>query len=374
MKFVSPLLKRAVYPLLHRSGYFSRYADAGTLSVVTYHGVLPAGYKVSDTLLDGGWVTADSFRGQLGLLRSRYNVVAPELVRRWCKGEAALPERAVLLTCDDGMANAVIEMLPILQAEKVPCLFFVTAESLSKSPAMLWYEELYLTLLAAPEGPLDGHFSGVPVKGILSNSVRQRHRFWWTLVATASQCEAESRLGIAKALRAHFKMAPDWSLQYLDRQAARFRLLLPNEIRCLLAGGMAIGSHTTSHPKLSQLPAGLACKEISESRCQLEKSLATPVWSIAYPFGGVDSVSSRELQMVENAGYDCAFTNFGGGFVPAISRFDIPRMHVTFDMSLAEFEAHLSGFHENLRRRFGNVEKIPLAPAPENSVGSAPCD
>ena len=41
--------------------------------------------------------------------------------------------------------------------------------------------------------------------------------------------------------------------------------------------------------------------------------------------------------MVENAGYDCAFTNFGGGFVPAISRFDIPRMHVTFDMSLPEF-------------------------------------
>ena len=78
--------------------------------------------------------------------------------------------------------------------------------------------------------------------------------------------------------------------------------------------------------------------------------------------------------MVENAGYDCAFTNFGGGFVPAMSRFDIPRMHVTFDMSLSEFEAHLSGFHENLRRRFGNVEKIPLAPASENSVGSAPSD
>ena len=66
--------------------------------------------------------------------------------------------------------------------------------------------------------------------------------------------------------------------------------------------------------------------------------------------------------MVEKAGYDCAFTNFGGGFVPVESRFGIPRMHVTLDMSLSEFEAHLCGLHEGLRRRFGYVEKIPPAP------------
>src|ERR1700675_4882811 len=210
MKFVSPLLKRAVYPLLHWSGYFSRYARRGTLSVVTYHGVLPSGYRVTDPLLDGGWVMAESFRRQLRLLRSRYNVVTPEQVRLWCRGDGVLPERAVLLTCDDGLANATLEMLPILRDEKVSCLFFVTAASLSGSPAMLWYEELYLTLLAAPEGPVAENFYGIRVKGRLGSSVRQRHRFWWALVASMSRCDAESRLAFAKTLRAHFTIAPAW--------------------------------------------------------------------------------------------------------------------------------------------------------------------
>ena len=98
-----------VYPILSRSGYLHRYAERNQLSVVTYHGVLPAGYKVMDPQLDGSWVTPDGFRRQLRLLRSRYNAVSPSQVRLWCKGEGALPPRAVLLTCDDGLANAVAE-------------------------------------------------------------------------------------------------------------------------------------------------------------------------------------------------------------------------------------------------------------------------
>jgi peptidoglycan/xylan/chitin deacetylase (PgdA/CDA1 family) len=358
MKFVSPLLKQVVYPVLHRSGYFAHHARTGTLSVVTYHGVLPAGYEVADPSLDGGWVTAESFRRQLHLLSSRYNVVSPEQVRLWCRGEVSLPPRAVLVTCDDGLANAVSDMLPILREEGFSCLFFVTAESLSKSPAMLWYEELHLTLLTAPDGPLEGNFCGVAVKSQLGSSVPQRRSVWRNLVSTLSECDASARLGIAKAIRVHFNMQSDWHLRYVDVRASRFRLLMPDEIKQLLAGGMSIGSHTISHPKLSRLPADSAWKEISESRCELERTLGIPVWSIAYPFGGCDSVSGRELQMAERAGYDCAFTNVGGGFGQEMPRFGIPRVHVTLDMRLPEFEAHLCGLHEGLRRRFGHAAQI----------------
>src|SRR5262249_55942278 len=134
-----------------------------------------------------------------------------------------------------------------------------------------------------------------------------------------------------------------------------------SEIRQLLDAGMSVGSHTVSHPKLSKMPADDAWIEISRSRDDLESRLGAPIWSIAYPFGGTDSVSLRELQMAEQAGYDCAFTNFGGGFGPKRSRFGIPRMHVTLDMNLAEFEAHVSGLHESLRRFVGHVEQVPFA-------------
>jgi len=370
MKFVSPLLKRIIYPALHLSGAFPRFARDGELSVVTYHGVLPEGYHVTDPLLDGGWVTAQSFRKQLQLLRCRYHVVSPEQVRLWSRREAPLPERAVLLTCDDGLANASINMLPILREEKIPCLFFVTSESLCDSPAMLWYEELYLTFQSAPEGQLHGKFSGVDIRVDLNSDIRQRHGYWWGLVATLSTTDAASRLGCARAIREHFGMPADWHLDYVERQGPRFRLLVPGEVRQLLDGGMSIGSHTVSHPKLSLLPSAAAWMEISQSRVQLEQGLGISIWSIAYPFGGTDSVSRRELRMAERAGYDCAFVNFGGGFRNETERFGIRRLHVTLDMTLAEFEAHLCGLHEGLRRGFGHAERIPVGSDDETGPGT----
>ncbi len=361
MRLVSSVLKRMVYPILSRSGYLHRYAERGQLSVVTYHGVLPAGYKVMDPQLDGSWVTPEGFRQQLRLLRSRYNVVSPSQVRLWCKGERALPPRAVLLTCDDGLANAVTDMLPILQEEGLTCLFFVTSRSLAEEPSMLWYEELYLTLVDVPEGIFEGTFCGVPVKTSFDSSLRQRTSSWYGMVEMLSSRDAQVRLGFACAIREKLGFPQDWSLRYFKESASRFRLLALPEIRQLLAVGMEIGSHTISHPKLSQLPAESSWREIAESRRDLENALGVPVWAIAYPFGGTDSVSDREMQTAEKAGYDCAFVNFGGRFRNNTSWFGIPRVHISLDTTVPEFEAHVSGLHEDLRRRFGRTEQIPSA-------------
>ena len=55
------------------------------------------------------------------------------------------------MSCDDGLLNHVTSMLPILLEEQLKCIFFVTGASLSEAPAMLWYTELYLMLMAAAE-------------------------------------------------------------------------------------------------------------------------------------------------------------------------------------------------------------------------------
>jgi hypothetical protein len=64
------------------------------------------------------------------------------------------------------------------------------------------------------------------------------------------------------------------------------------------------------------------------------------------------SVTERELEMAERAGFTCAFLNIGGGFGAAMPRFALPRVHVTGAMNLGEFEAHVSGFYRSLRQRF----------------------
>ncbi len=363
MRVVSPLLKRVVYPSLARAGVFRRSAANG-LSIVTYHGVLPEGYRVIDSVFDGSLATATAFREQLRLLRANYNVISSEKVLAWCEGESELPPRAVLVTCDDGLVNVVTDMLPILREEKVPCLFFVIGPSADDDARMLWYEELYLMVMAAREGPFSIELGGVEIAGMIRTRW-QRGDLCRNLMKVLKKCDHEGHIRFLSAVRSKLGFSDQFAFECTADPAAykRFRLLRPADLQTLLSAGMSIGAHTLSHPSLSQLPEDRAWFEISESKNRLEKTMGHAVWAFAYPFGSSDSVSVREFRMAQEAGYKAAFLNVGGGFGAELPRYALPRVHVTGQMTLPEFEAHVSGFYRSLRKQFGRQDQVVTLPA-----------
>ena len=155
MLVVSPLLKRVVYPALHHTGCLDRVTPSAGYAVVNYHGMLPAGASTGDLPLDGTLVHPEAFRQQLQFLKTHYHVIHPEEFRASIEERKPLPSRSVLLTCDDGLVNALTEMLPVLQSENVSCLFFVTAASCCDQPGMLWFQELYQLMRINPLIGLD---------------------------------------------------------------------------------------------------------------------------------------------------------------------------------------------------------------------------
>lgn len=349
MIVVSPILKHVVYPALANSGYLRRRAHGGELCVLTYHGILPHGYESFDSQLDGGLVTAQNFRSQIRLLKEIYKIVTPEEVRRWLMGEQELPGGAVLITCDDGLRNALTDMAPILSEEEVSCLFFVTAAPVLANCQVMWYQELFLLLLDAPAGPFTIEALGLNFD---LNSRQQRRAAWRILLNKLSPCEHRERKRVIEGLRIQFGLPPTFGRDRNDDPYfRRFSLLNTGDMQLLVAMGMSIGSHTLSHSNLSGQSSELAWQEICESRKALEDAIATPVWALAYPFGDPASVTNRETQMAEQAGYECAFMNVGGGFGASLPRFALPRVHVTGNMNLSEFEAHVSGFYRDFRSR-----------------------
>ena len=359
MRLVSPFLKHILYPCLAKSGYLRRNAAAGPV-VVTYHGILPAGYKGIDSALDGALVSAESFRQQLHLLQARYNIISPEQFLLWCESKQALPQRSVLLTCDDGLQNTLTDLLPVLQELGLSCLFFVTGASLGEQASILWYEELYLLMLAAGSSfTLNLNDAGIRISVA---TPQQKRSGWWELVKKLSQFNRDKRKEILERIREQLGIPADWISKYVDDPilARRFLMLNPPGLRRLSAAGMCIGAHSLSHPVLSQAPEELAWSEISESRSNLERGLGRLIWALAYPFGDAGSVTQRELEMAERAGFKCAFLNFGGGLGAANPRFALPRIHVTANMSIAEFEAHVSGFHQSLRQHFSSDANEPV--------------
>lgn len=346
MRVLSAILRQLLYPALSKAGYFSSRAVA---SVLTYHGVLPHGYRVTDSFLDNTLITIESFRAQLRTLKRHYNVISPEQFRQWLCG-SDLPERAVLLTCDDGLLNN-LTMADVLREEGLQCLFFVTGSSLDDAPQMLWYIELYLMLMEGRARNSGVLWSGMQVPAIDAEP-RKRRSQWLSLMSSLSAFDAKRRAEFLCEAIQWWGLAPGWKTRYLDDPVLRqrFQLLATADIRQLVASGMTIGAHTLSHPELSRQADESARREIIGCRRELESCTGRAVWSLAYPFGTSAAVGDREIQLAKEAEYECAFMNISGPLA-ATTKFALPRVHVTADMSLSVFEAHASGFHENLRRR-----------------------
>ena len=115
---------------------------------------------------------------------------------------------------------------------------------------------------------------------------------------------------------------------------------------------MCIGAHTLSHSKLSRMSDELAFGEIQQSRRVLAQALGKGVWAFAYPFGDPSAVAAREIAFAEQCGFTCAFLNVEARPEYDRSLFTLPRVHVTRDVSLAEIDARVSGFHGSLRQWF----------------------
>jgi len=349
MRVISPFVKHVLYPGLSRTGYL-RQRKGQSPAVVTYHGVLPAGYQVIDPQLDGNLLSVENLRQQIQFLKTHYEVISPEDFRDSCEAKCKLPPRAVLLTCDDGLRNHLTTMLPVLREVAVRCLFFVTGPSAEKASTMLWHEQLYLLLLTAPATiRLD-----LPEAGVQSEarSLPAKRELWRRLLLRLSVVDSEQRWKMLEKIRTQLGQPDSLDAKYREHPvlAERFLTLNRDELRQMADAGMSIGAHTDSHPNLSQMPEKLAVRELRQNREQLELALGKQVWALAFPFGDPASVSAREMRLAEQCGFTCAFVNHEYEPENEYPRFALPRVHVTAEMSLAELEARLSGFHSSLRR------------------------
>ncbi len=340
MRFVSPLLKNVIYPGMHHAGWLRRIAPSGGCAVVNYHGVTPSGYKSDDNFLDGNLVSPEGLQTQLRFLKKNYEIVPPADFREWVPNRKTLPARAVLITCDDGLVNNLLEMLPIFQSEGIDCLFFVLGASGCENPGTLWYEELYHLMRSGQHGEAGLHLLSGDESQPAAGSFQAA---WWKAVLSASRLSASARADRMEVLRRKYPAVASTLYE------PRWRLMNVHELRRLAKAGATIGAHTMSHPVLSECTPEEGCREISESKTTLERALGKPVWAFAYPFGNAATMGSREVDWARQAGFDCAFLNAGGGFAERSHPFELSRTHITADMSVAELEAHMIGFHARLQ-------------------------
>jgi peptidoglycan/xylan/chitin deacetylase (PgdA/CDA1 family) len=94
------------------------------------------------------------------------------------------------------------------------------------------------------------------------------------------------------------------------------------QVRDWLAAGHDIGSHTLSHPRLTQLSLPKAKEEITSSRKKLEDLFGRPIQHFCYPYGDWNPAVH---DLVAAAGYKTACTTDPGLNLPSTSPFALKR-------------------------------------------------
>ena len=121
------------------------------------------------------------------------------------------------------------------------------------------------------------------------------------------------------------------------------RLMGWEEAQRLKVEGFGLGSHTVSHPRLTEIDWVAARKEIEESKRRLEDRLGVPVQFFAYPYGLFDSCI-RDL--VREAGYSAACSTRAGFNTAEADRFALRRLDIYGTDSTSTFGRNLL-FGEN---------------------------
>jgi peptidoglycan/xylan/chitin deacetylase (PgdA/CDA1 family) len=289
------LRRTPVQPVFH-------WRAARSLAVLAYH-------EIRDR---------ERFAWQLDHLRRATSPVSVRDVIRAAEGGIGLPQRAVLVTFDDGHRDVLEVAMPMLRERGMPAVAFVVSG------------------LVGTEAP-----------------------HWWTevkdLVATGGRSSAVAGLRPEDAVRALKRVRNDVRLEALadlrrtaPRPARSVRQLTEDDLDRLESDGVAIGSHSLTHPCLTRCSSETIREEVDEAHEILAASLGHEIDAFAYPDGDRDE---RVSAIVRSSSHRAGFL-FDHRLSPPRppDPLNISRLRVDADASSDRFRIIVSGLHPSIHR------------------------
>jgi peptidoglycan/xylan/chitin deacetylase (PgdA/CDA1 family) len=288
-------LKRRLHDLGVLRAYH-RLRNRHHLTVVMFHRVLPeADPRWADA--DAAWTVSDTlFQECLEFFRAHYNVVGMEDLLRAADRGARLPERALLITFDDGWADTEEYGAAHLARAGLPAALFVVAEGVGE--AELWQESL---LRAWRRGELRSDDWTRLWEAVESNPL-VRPAFWKERAAVDALI-----LRLCTLNRWHRAKLLEPVRRALGRPP-RAQMISPAQLRMMRSRRIAVGSHGLTHTPIPQ--AGDAMFELQSSRSMLAELMELPPdeapETLSFPHGAYDS---RTVAIARAAGYKLLFTS-----------------------------------------------------------------
>jgi peptidoglycan/xylan/chitin deacetylase (PgdA/CDA1 family) len=276
------------------------------LSILIFHRVLPQ----PDPIFPGE-MYASRFDGLCGFLARNFRVLGFSQALR-LRREGRLPNRAVVITFDDGYADNAEFAMPLLRRHGLTATFFVASGFLDGG--RMWNDTVVESIRRSSCDSLD-----LDCLGLHSISLRSLvdRRQAIDLVLTRVKHETfECRASMVEQV---------WTA--CDSPILPNDLMMStHQLRALHAAGMEIGGHTVNHPILATLSDADARREIQQCRQTLQGLIGASVDTFAYPNGRPTAdYERRHVDMVAEAGFTGAVTTAAGVAGAESNHFELPR-------------------------------------------------
>jgi peptidoglycan/xylan/chitin deacetylase (PgdA/CDA1 family) len=299
-----------------------------------YHRILPTDDVRYAGEEPGMIVTPASFRQQLRILKSLFEILPlSEWLARRDSGRP-LPRRACAITFDDGWLDNYQYAFPIIQEEQTPITLFAVSHMIG-THRQFWPNRLARTLSALPSGEQLPGFEDIEALTATHrpNNRPDRESLAQTIfqLKTLSDSELDSRLR-----RAEEKLS-------LPPESSPALMTWDNARKMQESGLVEIGSHTCNHFRLqASLPTELLAREICASKTFIEEQIGKPVDLFCYPNG---DTCAEALKLV-GSHYRGAVITRRGINNRATPSHELLRIGIHEDIgnSPTKFEARLSGW------------------------------
>lgn len=298
--------------------------------VLAYHRILDvtsSNYPFDEDTIS---TTTEDFEKQMLFLAQNFNVMNFRHIDRILEQGKKIPKKTVVITFDDGYEDNYKTAFTILKNLGLTATFFVTTGYIN-TDKVFWFEKVVHQIKSFKEEKIDIY----PVN-------------------MSIYLGGENRKQNIVKLLARLKTSPDdvrlKTIEYLDtilgvesckRDSWLVKPLTWDQVLEMSEAGIEIGSHTVTHPILSNMSSEKIRWELIESKNTLEKKLGRSVISLSYPVGNRYAFNKQVISEAKRCGY-----RFGVSYVHGINRgmkglFNLKRLHIETEVSIEIFRRML---------------------------------
>jgi peptidoglycan/xylan/chitin deacetylase (PgdA/CDA1 family) len=247
---------------------------------------------------------------QLGELARHFEFISGDDLVLAAGGESSLPERACLITFDDGLKEQYAAAAPVLEKHNVSGIFFICTQPLLERKGLTVHKMHWLRATRRPEKFLGQVLEATEAMGMPLdlNQVDAK-------AADEQYLYDDPPTRRIKYLLNHmlpFERYRDlidrmFSDEVDETDFCRDMYMDREEIR-ELSSKHTVGSHSHYHCPLAALSSAALRDSLGRSKEALEEATAKKIRVISYPYGGPTAVSESVALAAKETGFVAGFT------------------------------------------------------------------